>query len=86
MSQPIVSESLGKYWGRRIRARREALGMTQVQVAQLAQLSQQAIAQYETGRFVPADNTKLRLARALGVAPGVLFEWPPLEQFQQGAA
>lgn len=76
--QPKTQTSLGRIWGANLRARRTQLGLTQVQVAQVAGVTQQAIGHFESGQFVPLDRTKVALARALGTTPGELFPWPDM--------
>lgn len=84
--QPAATRSLGKIWGALLRARRNTLGLTQAQVAQLAGLSQQAVVQFEGGRHIPLDRTKIDLARALGTTPAELFPWPPMTDLIGDAA
>lgn len=84
--QPKRVTTLGTIWGQSIRARRERIGLTQVQVAELAGISQPSIAQFEAGKFIPADRSKVALARALGTTPGELFPWPPMEDLVSDAA
>jgi transcriptional regulator with XRE-family HTH domain len=62
-------------WGRRIKARRTLLNLTQSQLADLTDLTQVAISQFEHGARVPRDATKLRIAKALGCAVADLFPW-----------
>ncbi len=60
--------------GRRIKARREQLGLNQTTVGNAAGVSQQQIANYESG----ADRVKLerlvKIAKALEVQPGHLLD------------
>jgi putative molybdopterin biosynthesis protein len=49
----------------RVRAAREALGMSQVALAAAARLSRQSIGSIESGRATPAVDVALRLAHAL---------------------
>jgi HTH-type transcriptional regulator / antitoxin HipB len=50
------------------RDRREALGLTQEQVAERAGLPQSSVSRVETGRHLPSVSTLARLAVALGLA------------------
>lgn len=75
----IRSRSLSDHWAETLRDRRKLLNLTQRQVAQAADISQQSINLFEAGRRIPADRTKVALARALGTSPGELFPWPPME-------
>ena len=56
-----------------VRGRREALGLSQSDVAEAAGLSRQLIGTVETGRHVPSVNAALALARALGTTVEDLF-------------
>ena len=62
---------LGVAFGRLVRDRREALGLTQAQLADALGLGQSAIAYWETGTNVPRAAMVLPLARALSVS----VEW-----------
>lgn len=52
-----------------IRAKREALGLTQEQLAAQTQISQQSIAKYESDQAAPRPGNIKRLAEALGLDP-----------------
>lgn len=75
----LRSIDLAEFWGESLKARRVELGLSQGQLARAADMTQQAIWQFEHGRRVPLDRTKVELARALGTTPGDLFPWPPME-------
>lgn len=62
-------------WGRRVRERRKALGLSQEQVARLADCTQVSISKIELGQSAPRDSTKVRVARALGCRVTDLFPW-----------
>lgn len=64
--------------GREVRLRREALGMTQAQLAQAAGLQQPAVARFEAGGTMPTLPLLERLAAALGTRLSVAFE--PLDR------
>jgi len=51
--------------GRKIRNRREELGMNQQELAETAHLSQSSISQIETELFIPKESTIVVLALAL---------------------
>lgn len=72
-------------WGRRVQERRKELGLTQTQLADLCDVTQQTISQVESGRIVPVDRLKIGLAHALGTRPGVLFPWPDTVGIAGGA-
>lgn len=67
-----------------VRARRQALGMTQQQLAERAGISRQTLVAIEAGRLAPSVTVALRLARALGCAVDDLFGLaePPLLEAQ----
>lgn len=67
---------LSKFWGDRVKTRRLQLGLTQTQLADLCNLTQQGIARIESGAVIPRDATKQRLAACLGTTPDDLFAWP----------
>lgn len=56
-----------------IKKMREAKGMTQKAVARIMGISQQAYAQYETGKRIPKQKTIERIAEALGVQYSAFF-------------
>jgi transcriptional regulator with XRE-family HTH domain len=59
--------------GERVRRRREALGMTQEELAKAAGMTHAAISQVEHGKRQPYPRTMKRLAAALGVELGALL-------------
>lgn len=67
---------LAKDWGRQVRARRVALGLSQTQFAELLDVTQQYISAVESGSTVPTDAMKQRLAERSGTRPWLLFTWP----------
>jgi ribosome-binding protein aMBF1 (putative translation factor) len=64
--------------GRAVRARREALGITQAQLAQEAGLQQPAVARFEAGGTMPTLPLLERYAEALGLRLHVALE--PFDQ------
>ncbi|MBZ5714229.1 substrate-binding domain-containing protein [Nannocystis pusilla] len=60
----------------RVRAAREACGMSQVELAEAANLSRQSVGAIEAGRATPAVDVALRLARALDCRVEDLFAVP----------
>lgn len=64
--------------GSAVRERREALAMTQAQLAQRAGLQQPAVARFEAGGTMPTLPLLERLAMALGLRLRVGFE--PLDR------
>src|SRR5688572_26843207 len=60
----------------RVRSAREALGLSQAQLAAAARLSRQSIGAIEAGRAVPAVDVALRIAAALQRSVEQLFAAP----------
>ncbi len=60
--------------GNKVRSRREELGMTQMELAKSARISQAHISKTESGSFVPKDSTLIVLAVALRLEPEELLD------------
>jgi len=60
-----MKDTLCKQIGRRVRKRREYLGLTREVLAEWAELSMQFLADVETGKKSMTTNTLYRVARAL---------------------
>lgn len=56
-----------------LRVRRQAAGLSQQRLAQMAGITRQAVAAVETGQYSPATSVALQLARALGCRVEDLF-------------
>lgn len=54
-------------WARRVRERRQALRLSQLELGQLAGLTQQAVSYIERGAGIPRVTTMVRVARSLGM-------------------
>ena len=54
---------------RRTKAARMMRGWSQHDLAQRAGCSEQTISRVETGRLIPNDGLRARIARELGIAP-----------------
>jgi transcriptional regulator with XRE-family HTH domain len=67
---------LKQQWGAAIRAQRELLGMTQRQLADAIKVDQSAVSLWEKGAKAPTVEHQLAVARALKVAPRILFAYP----------
>ena len=52
-------------WGRNIRNRREALGLTQKQLGEAVDVRQATVCQWETGTNAPRDEHRIALAQVL---------------------
>lgn len=62
--------------GLRLRARREQLGVTQAQLAELVDVTQTSISLIEIGRRTPRDHVKARIAMALGCDIATIWQPP----------
>lgn len=64
-------------WGERVAARREELKLTQAQLADLCDVSQQTISKIERGEIEPGAWLKISLTTRLGHGDRVekLFPW-----------
>lgn len=62
-----MTEDRFRHLGPRIKARRDALGWRQIDLAERAFISRAFVAQIETGRSVPSLDVLDRIASALGV-------------------
>lgn len=60
--------------GRRIARHREAIGLTQAQLAELVEVHQETISRIENGRRVPSLITIDRIARSLEIELHELFK------------
>jgi transcriptional regulator with XRE-family HTH domain len=66
-------ELMQREWGQRIRTQRLALGLTQGQLGDLAGLDQAVISRAERGKGGLSDDSKCRVAAALGMDFDDLF-------------
>ena len=57
-----------------MRALRNTSGLTQVELAERLDIAPETMSRIERGRLRPSTDLVARLASALGVAPGALFE------------
>jgi putative transcriptional regulator len=60
----------------RLRDERTRRGLTQAELAAMAEVSRKTINTVENGIFIPSTVLALRLARALGVNVETLFQLP----------
>ena len=65
-------KNLPKEFGRRLRAAREARGLTQRDVAERAELADKYVSRIEIGAATPSVLVASRLARAVGVSVDAL--------------
>ena len=61
-------------FGQRMRERREAMGLSQDQLAELVGVTRSAIGNYETGVSFPKEEILLRLFHALQVDTNYLYQ------------
>jgi len=66
-------------FGARLRHLREAAGLSQSELADLAGVHRVALARYEADRVEPLFSAVLRIADALGVSVAELAYTPPSE-------
>ena len=64
-----------------IKKRREEKGLTQVDLALLAGVSQMHISHFETGGLVPSKNHNKKISKILGISPETLNK--ELRQFYE---
>ena len=74
----IGAVQLDKVVGENIRIFREARKLSQGQLAQEIQAKQASISNLEAGKRGFSSNTLYKIAKVLGVHPGVFF-FPPLK-------
>lgn len=69
---------LEERWGEKVQERRELLGLSQRQLADLLEppTTQTTIWKLEHGKLAPRDDLKLRISAALRTTPDRLFPWP----------
>jgi transcriptional regulator with XRE-family HTH domain len=65
---------------KQIKARREALQVTQVMLAELSGVSLRALKQFESGKGNPTLETLSKLANALGMEVSLQVKTPKLDQ------
>lgn len=63
----------------RLRDERTRRGLTQAELAAMAEVSRKTINTVENGVFIPSTVLALRLAQALGVTVETLFQLPKLD-------
>lgn len=73
-----LHEAIHAGWGVKVKSRRDLLGLSQEQLAQMTGLRQATISRVEKGVRPPSDRLKVLIAGALGCTLDELFAWPPL--------
>jgi transcriptional regulator with XRE-family HTH domain len=69
----MAGKSFGTRLGARLRARREALGMSQAKLGEKAGISANYVGVLERGQKLPTLDTLVALAKALGVSTSDLL-------------
>lgn len=72
-------------WGLRLRQRREQVGLTRIQLAQLSGVADSTIRNLETGRHKPTRSIVMRLQAVPALGMPSPFAISPLEQQSEGA-
>lgn len=70
----VASRRVRLQWGRAIKAQREALHLTQAQLATEIGVTAQAVGAWERGETAPRPHLQAALARVLCVQWAVLFQ------------
>lgn len=81
-TQEREGDELSGFVGERLRQAREARGMTQTSLAELVDVTQPAIGQYESGMAAPSRKVKADLAQALEI-PITHLQTPFTEGFSE---
>ena len=76
MVMPNDTKGPAALWGQRIAERREHQGLTQNELADAAETTQQHISSIESGDKQASDALRMRIANALKTHPADLFPWP----------
>jgi transcriptional regulator with XRE-family HTH domain len=66
--------------GRRVRLRREALGITRSQLAAATGITPESVSRLERGMQAPRDNVRVAIAHVLGVEAEEI--WRPIPRYQ----
>lgn len=72
------SRILDKYVGHKIRERRKALGLTQIELGEILGLSHQQVQRYETGENTVSMPRMLEIAAKLNVKPSFFYKNAPV--------
>lgn len=71
----MTTDQTSRRWGKRIQERRQLLGLTQQQLADLLGVRQATISKWERGDRRPSHHYIPRVAKALGTSPEILFTY-----------
>lgn len=72
----MPSTELSRSWGAEIRARRTAAGLSIARLGARADIEPGNLSKIERGLVMPSDDSRIKLARALGVRVEELFAYP----------
>ena len=75
-----------RFWGSKVRARREDLSLTLEQVADMVGSTAPTIFKIEHGKIAPRDHLRIALAFALATEVDRLFPIPTRETIQREAS
>lgn len=73
-------------WATRIRTARKAANLSQGQLARLLDMNPVQVSRWERGYAIPNDESRYRLARALGTSVADLFPYPDQANGGEGEA
>lgn len=68
-------QTLEQIWGGRVKTRREAMHLSQRQLAEMCSTTQQTVCKIEHGLIAPRDAMKTRIAEVMGCKVRDLFPW-----------
>lgn len=77
MTDPKQAQvNLRRTWANNLRWRRREVGLSQLELAELLGLTQQAISRWELGTSVPPDEYRAEIAAHLATDVRTLFPYP----------
>ncbi len=71
----MIKEDVKRQFGESVRELRKAAGLSQEELADLAELDRSYVGCIERGERNLSIENVCRLARAIGVSPAKFFEW-----------
>lgn len=77
-------ECMESVFAKRLKARRQELGMTQAMLGEAVQYSEKAISKWESGNAIPSVKVLLRLAHVLGTDINTLLDYQTKPSFYLG--
>lgn len=67
---------LSKHWGGNVRTLRKARGLTITRLSRLADVDQGSLSRLERGLLNASEESRSRIAKALGVDKGAIWNYP----------